>query len=58
MDKVWVLLFATSPFLTFFAWAGWWLITDAYREHGRALAAVLDRHGERRGATRSMDEAA
>lgn len=58
MDKVWILLLTTSPFLAFFAWAGWWLITDACRERRWALVAVRDHNVECRGVTRSMDEAA
>jgi hypothetical protein len=55
VDKVWVLLLSTWPFLAFFAWAGWWLITDRLRESRLTRAAVVDLGRERRGDGRWRD---
>ena len=57
MNKVWVFLLVTSPFLGFYAWAGWWLVTDALRERQRMLAAVRD-DVVCRSPAQSLDEAA
>ncbi|HEY0450042.1 hypothetical protein, partial [Actinophytocola sp.] len=40
MAKLWVILLASSPFLGFLLWAGWWLISDALRERRRVRVAV------------------
>jgi len=58
VDKVWFFLLVTSPFLGFFAWLGWWLVTDAFRERKRMLAVVGDLCDERRGVARPIDGAA
>lgn len=58
MDKVEVLLLVTSPFSGFYAWLGWWLVTDALRERKRMLALVGDLCEERRNTSRPIDEAA
>ena len=42
MQKLCVWLLTASPFLAFYVWAGWWLITDALRERRRARAAAID----------------
>lgn len=39
MDKLGVFLLVISPFLGFFGWAIWWLVTDSLRERRRARAA-------------------
>jgi hypothetical protein len=58
VGKVWIALLATSPFLGFFAWAGWWLVTDAFRERKRMSVIVHDLSEERRDVARSVDEVA
>jgi hypothetical protein len=42
MHKWCVVLLAMSPYLAFFAWFVWWLITDAVRERRRARHAVQE----------------
>ena len=39
MDKLSVFLFVASPFLGFFGWAIWWLVTDSLRERRLARTA-------------------
>jgi hypothetical protein len=39
MDKVSVFLLVVSPYLAFFGWAIWWLVTDGLCERRRARAA-------------------
>ncbi|MPZ82604.1 MAG: hypothetical protein GEV28_20270 [Actinophytocola sp.] len=50
MDKLWVVLLASSPFLTFIGWAVCWLVSDALRERRRTRAAT--RLAERFGPDR------
>jgi hypothetical protein len=40
MDKGLVALAASSPFLACLLWAGWWFISDAFRERRRARAVA------------------
>jgi hypothetical protein len=39
MDKLSVFLLVASPFLGFFGWAIWWLVTDSMSERRRARSA-------------------
>jgi hypothetical protein len=58
VDKVWFFLLVTSPYLGFFGWLGWWLVTDALRERKRVLAVVRELCDERRDVARPVDGAA
>lgn len=61
MDKIIVFLLVVSPFLVFFGWAIWWLVTDDPHERRRAQAAGCDiepAQGCASGRERSHDEQA